>query len=122
MAIHQVINAVDVNPETVITVNNGDKFIGCNFMQTTQNTTIFSGKTGLQFVDCNLINCVLPGDSKVSQCNIAKLNYLEDEAGTEYIGKFSYTAMTTQERSSFFTGNTFTNKNILNNYAGEING
>lgn len=46
-------------------VPNGYIFVGDNFLQRNPNTVIFAGKTGLKFVNCNLINCDLPLDAIV---------------------------------------------------------
>lgn len=44
-------------------VENGHIFTGDNFIQQYPNTEIFTGITGLKFVNCNLTNCTLPGDA-----------------------------------------------------------
>ena len=41
---------------------NGHAFDGDNFIQLTP-TAIFVGVTGLTFKNCNLTNCILPGDA-----------------------------------------------------------
>lgn len=46
-------------------VANGHVFEGDNFIQQFPNTAIFSGKTGLKFINCNLTNCSLPSDAIV---------------------------------------------------------
>jgi hypothetical protein len=56
-------------------VQDGDSFVQCNIVRFEMNTNIFEGKTGLSFLDCNLINCVLPGDSQVDGCNTAINEY-----------------------------------------------
>ena len=56
-------------------VESGDKFINCNFTQFTPGTKLFEGLTGLEFVDCNLINCDLPADTLTSRCNTARIEY-----------------------------------------------
>ncbi len=53
---------------------NGDSFISCNISQLVLRD-ICAGKTGLTFTDCNLVNCNLPGDSEVVNCNTAKTDY-----------------------------------------------
>lgn len=44
-------------------VGNGYVFYGENFIQQYPNTEIFTGKTDLKFVNCNLTNCKLPQDA-----------------------------------------------------------
>lgn len=44
-------------------VESGHVFYGDNFIQQYPNTEIFTGKTGLKFVNCNLTNCKLPQDA-----------------------------------------------------------
>lgn len=44
-------------------VDNGHKFVGDNFTQLFPHTAILTGKTGIQFENCNLCNCDIPADS-----------------------------------------------------------
>jgi hypothetical protein len=55
-------------------VNNGDTFERCNFSQLLPNTPIFTGITGLTFINCNLINCSLPGDAVIESCNQSQVD------------------------------------------------
>lgn len=59
MSIHNRKNYAFQDPEC----ENGDEFHNCNIIQKQPNTEICAGKTGLRFVDCNLINCKLPSDA-----------------------------------------------------------
>ena len=45
--------------------SSGDTFNGCNLMQIRPHTAICTGVTGLQFVNCNLMNCDIPADAIV---------------------------------------------------------
>ena len=56
-------------------INNGDSFIKCNFSQFAPDTDIFEGKTGLSFIDCNLVNCKLPDDVGCDNCNTSQNIY-----------------------------------------------
>lgn len=49
-------------------VANGDTFRKCNFSQSVAHTAICVGITGLSFIDCNLMNCDVPGDAIVEGC------------------------------------------------------
>jgi len=49
-------------------VSSGHHFTHVNFAQAEPNTEIFSGKTGLIFEKCNLINCSIPGDAQKIDC------------------------------------------------------
>jgi hypothetical protein len=51
------------------TAANGQTFERCNFAQLEPNTAIFTGVTGLTFKRCNLVNCTVPGDATVEDCN-----------------------------------------------------
>lgn len=44
--------------------NDGDTFVECNFTQQKPNTLIFVGKNNLEFIRCNMTNCILPESSK----------------------------------------------------------
>lgn len=51
-----------------IDVQNGDVFDNCNIAQMNTHTEICAGKTGLTFIECNLLNCDIPKDSVVDDC------------------------------------------------------
>ena len=57
------------------TCDNGDMFEGCNLTQATPNTAICIGKTGLVFESCNLVNCIVPADAVVRDCNINQVEF-----------------------------------------------
>jgi len=61
------------------TCNSGDTFTGCNLTQAQMDTPICVGKTGLTFIRCNLINCIVPADSVVQDCNTAKKDFCTNE-------------------------------------------
>ena len=44
-------------------IKDGHVFTGDNFIQKDPHTSIFTGKAGLKFINCNLTNCKLPEDS-----------------------------------------------------------
>jgi hypothetical protein len=46
--------------------SNGDEFVECNLEQLEPDTAILSGKTGLTFTRCRLVNCSLPGDAVIT--------------------------------------------------------
>lgn len=46
-------------------IENGTKFIDCNFIQKQAHTAILAGVTGLIFDGCNLTNCDLPVDAVI---------------------------------------------------------
>jgi len=52
---------------TEVTVSNGDTFERCNLSRWGQES-LFAGLTGLTFRNCNLTNCLLPGDAVVEDC------------------------------------------------------
>ena len=56
-------------------IRNEDVFEECNFNQPNQDTEIFKGYTGLKFVSCPLINCILPPDAKVIECQESKKDF-----------------------------------------------
>lgn len=60
------------SPESIV---NGEVFEYCNFTQAVAGTIIFSGATGLTFRDSNLVNCIVPKDSIVKQCNTTQKSY-----------------------------------------------
>lgn len=49
-------------------IENDSVFVGCNLVRAVANTAIFAGKTGLHFVNCNLMNCVAPSGAVVEDC------------------------------------------------------
>ena len=53
---------------------NGDTFERTNFSQANPNTEILSGITGLTFKNCNLVNCTVPPDATIIQCNVAQVS------------------------------------------------
>lgn len=53
-------------------VNSGDEFDTCNFCQPQANTPVFVGLTGLKFRNCNLVNCQMPEDAELTDCNNAQ--------------------------------------------------
>lgn len=60
---------------TLPDIENGHTFIGDNFCQLVAHTSLFEGKTGLSFIDCNCINCDMPLDSVFSHCNRAQVSF-----------------------------------------------
>lgn len=52
----------------------GDVLQGQNFAQEQPFTPIFAGRFGLTFVDCNLVNCVVPDGSIVTGCNTTQVD------------------------------------------------
>ena len=52
----------------------GEVFEDTNFTQKEPNTPIFVGRTGLTFKKCNLVNCLLPIDSVITQCNTTQIS------------------------------------------------
>jgi hypothetical protein len=54
---------------------NGDEFVECNLEQLVPNTPVMTGKTGLVFRECRLINCQLPVGSVVAKCNTRQINF-----------------------------------------------
>ena len=49
-------------------IQNGDTFEQCNFVQANLNTPVLAGYTGLTFIACNLMNCSVPGDAVIDDC------------------------------------------------------
>lgn len=60
--------------KTLPSVENGAVLQGHNFTQFVQNTPIFEGITGLTFAGCNLVNCSVPADANVVNCNIRQFS------------------------------------------------
>lgn len=54
---------------------NGDTFRQCNLSQLLPHTTIGEGVTGLIFINCNLINCDVPGDADIESCNVSQISF-----------------------------------------------
>lgn len=50
-----------------LSVSNGDTVENCNLMQLA-NTPVCEGITGLTFINCNLVNCSVPGDAVIENC------------------------------------------------------
>ena len=50
-------------------VANDATFEYCNLTQRAQDTKMFIGITGLTFKECNLVNCSLPNDAILINCN-----------------------------------------------------
>jgi len=48
-------------------------YIRCNFAQAEPGTKIGEGVPGLRFVQCNLVNCVVPDDAVVERCCTAQV-------------------------------------------------
>ena len=61
--------------EFELLVKDGDSFAQCWFVRENPNTPVFVGKSNLSFLDCNLINCLLPNGSETYQCNTAQNEY-----------------------------------------------
>jgi len=55
-------------------VVSGDTLTAHNFCQESPNTPILTGLARLTFVDCNLVNCLLPEGSTVVSCNTAQID------------------------------------------------
>lgn len=47
----------------------------CNCVQKYAHTTIGDGKTGLKFIESNLVNCSIPADAQVDECNTAQIDF-----------------------------------------------
>lgn len=56
-------------------IDNGEIIEKCNLTQFVPHTEILSGKTGLTFRDCNLINCDVPGDSIIERSNNTQISF-----------------------------------------------
>lgn len=53
----------------------GQTFEMCNFTRLAPHTKIFNGVSGLTFRNCNLINCDVPADATVIDCNRGQVEY-----------------------------------------------
>lgn len=65
-------------------LDDNDVVKDCNCSQKFPGTPIGSGKSGLSFFDSNLVNCAVPGDAVVSECNEAQIDFcywLHDNLG-----------------------------------------
>lgn len=51
----------------------GDVFEFCNLAQMAPWTEVCRGRCGLQFRNCNLLNCKLPADARVESCQTAQV-------------------------------------------------
>jgi hypothetical protein len=56
-------------------VDNGSTIEGWNLCQKLPHTKIFEGVTGLTFRGCNLINCDVPPDATVIDCNRGQMEW-----------------------------------------------
>lgn len=63
--------------------SDGETIEDCNFCQPTPWTPIAVGVTGLTFRDCNLVNCDLPADSVVENCNVVQVSRHTDECAVD---------------------------------------
>lgn len=64
----------EVSQPPLPSIEDGDSFICCNLAQYF-DSKIFEGKKSLEFKDCNLTNCDLPGDTSADGCQTAIVNY-----------------------------------------------
>lgn len=64
----------NVSQPVLPNIQDNDSFICCNLAQYT-DVKIFEGIKGLQFKDCNLVNCDLPNDAETDSCQTAKIVY-----------------------------------------------
>ena len=56
-------------------INDNDIIDQCNCSQKYPDTLIGTGKTGLKFIESNLVNCSLPAGSQVDECNNAQVDF-----------------------------------------------
>jgi len=70
-------------PEMLGEIQNGDTLIACNLWQPVPDTPVLLDRSGLRFVRCNLINCNLPADSEINECNTSENIYEFYEEGEE---------------------------------------
>ncbi len=54
--------------------SDGDEFVACNLTQAAPDTIICKDAKGLVFRNCNLVNCVVPGDAKIEGCNTSQIS------------------------------------------------
>lgn len=71
MAVHRKQNWSFEQPS----IGDGDVLDECNCSQKFPHTAIGAGKTGLRFIECNLVNCDVPGDSDVVECNHTQIDF-----------------------------------------------
>lgn len=94
-------------------VENDSIFVDCNLTQFTEQTEIFTGKTGLIFKGCNLVGCKLPADAITDDCNTHQNEYefiATPERPDEFIipqvktnkGKNAYTPARAQDKAKIF--------------------
>lgn len=57
------------------TISNGHTFERYNFHRLTPHTKIYEGYTGLTFRQCNLVNCDVPADSVLENCNNVQIEF-----------------------------------------------
>ena len=58
-----------------IKCNNGDIFENSNITQLYPDTDICIDTKSLTFIDCNLINCIIPDDAMIYNCNMMKISF-----------------------------------------------
>jgi len=56
-------------------LNDNDVIDRCNCSQKYPSTEIATGKTGLKFIDSNLVNCSLPPDAQIDECNATQIDF-----------------------------------------------
>jgi len=56
-------------------LENGDIIDQCNCSQKFPLTPVGDGKTGLKFIESNLVNCSIPADAQVDECNTAQMDF-----------------------------------------------
>lgn len=72
--------------KTDMTAENGTVFKRENFCQVMPGTEIFKGVTGLTFDNCNLINCKVPADAIVKECNTSQISFCSHQH-PEFVNK-----------------------------------
>jgi len=92
-------------------VQDGDVFEECNFCQRNPDTPIFAGIARITFINCNLMNCALPVDSKHKECQVSQCTVTDTEeiingkvregTKTEFLRKREHTEFTEQEVKTF---------------------
>ena len=55
-------------------IKDGHVFENDNFSQAVPGTEIFKGMSGLVFKKCNLVNCKVPADTMIEDCNISQVS------------------------------------------------
>ena len=62
-----------------------ERYGNCNFTQPQPNTRIFPGDdTPREFIECNLVNCIVPAGCKLTRCNTTQVMRMVED-GTEDI-------------------------------------